>query len=392
MLSATTTNLTNVGNNNNTNNNNNSNNSSSSSTTCINSSRCGTSWRDANQKCGVPCFIPSCPTGELCFGDVSTSLLECCHPNEESQSALPSENNNKKLCKSTRCGLTWANANNVCGQNCETDAECTEVANTKCFADLQVAPDLDCCAPIVSCTSSRCGFTYALANAQCGADCTTDADCAIGQVCFADLETISLDCCDVEVPVLGSSAVNSTNSTAEEAAQELDDEETNIDNTTTTQPALCTTTRCGLSWVTANSNCGTNCVDSADCTQEGEGCFADLTIDLACSCASVVIPIEGELVDGSSAASNTTDTPTAAANITDTPRAATNITNTTTSAAVVVPEDELVPPGCTTVRCGLSWGVANSNCGTNCVDNGNCKQAGETCFADLTVDLACCAV
>lgn len=112
----------------------------------------------------------------------------------------------------------------------------------------------------------------------------------------------------------------------------------------------CTTTRCGLSWTTGNSNCGPNCVDNGDCLEPGHTCFADLAIDLPC-CRD----------RGDSNNNNGSD-----------------------------PKFN-VPSSCTTRRCGLTWVTANSNCFSNCVDNGDCTEEGHTCFADLSSDLDCCS-
>jgi hypothetical protein len=92
------------------------------------------------------------------------------------------------------------------------------------------------------CTSTRCGFTWSLANSQCNNDCVMDEDCAAGQLCFVSLTTSGLYCCD-------------------------DGNGFYID-ITDMEPELCTSTRCGTTRTMANSNCGTNCLTNEDCTEE----------------------------------------------------------------------------------------------------------------------------
>ena len=84
--------------------------------------RCGSTWADANSRCGT-----ACPTGldsecfdrELCFSD----LVEC-------DTFLSNTTSN------LRCGTTWEDANNRCGTTCAsgTDSECKD--GEFCFGDL----------------------------------------------------------------------------------------------------------------------------------------------------------------------------------------------------------------------------------------------------------------
>jgi hypothetical protein len=120
------------------------------------------------------------------------------------------------------------------------------------------------------------------------------------------------------------------------------------------QSSYCETTRCGHTWVTANSNCGPNCVLSL-CTEDGHTCFANLANNLDC-CQQESDSDVSESVPAAAPESNVSS-----------------------------------PSSCTTARCGLTWVTANSNCGPNCVDNGDCTEEGHTCFADLANDLDCCA-
>lgn len=95
------------------------------------------------------------------------------------------------------------------------------------------------------------------------------------------------------------------------------------------------TTRCGTSWVDANAKCGAACnAANAATVCPGADCFADLQ---PCTPSSGTPPPTAEL-------------------------------------PVATP---------TTVRCGTSWEDANSRCGTQCTNNGDCTVAGEVCFVDL---------
>ena len=118
---------------------------------------------------------------------------------------------------STRCGSEWATAAAHCGRPCSADADC-EVGEL-CFADL----------PQLPCASRRCGTGWADANSRCGAFCATDAQCLTqGEGCFGALTT-----------------------------------------------AACASVRCGTSFSDADGKCGSFCPRGDECP-EGERCFEGL--------------------------------------------------------------------------------------------------------------------
>ncbi|KAI9361619.1 hypothetical protein DFJ73DRAFT_756988 [Zopfochytrium polystomum] len=158
--------------------------------------RCGSSWTKANQVCGLPCPKKDdvCPENESCWADLSTAPC--------ASKSLPTY----------RCGINWAKANEVCGISCTNkDDKCPE--NESCWADLSISP---CAAtanatvssasvanlgpsptsaitvspsPTGSASQSRCGVSWAAADANCGEPCPAglDEECPVGQKCFADL-------------------------------------------------------------------------------------------------------------------------------------------------------------------------------------------------------------
>lgn len=118
----------------------------------------------------------------------------------------------------TRCGLSWADANNKCGKPCIQNGDCE---GKYCFKDLVmtpcdaakikspiVKPTITSAVSSVKPTSVRCGLSWADANDNCGKPCTLDGDCG-GGYCFKDL---AITPCDVAT--LRSSKLNPAPSSA----------------------------------------------------------------------------------------------------------------------------------------------------------------------------------
>lgn len=97
-------------------------------------SRCGKSWKDANNKCGQNCEADpkSCSDGETCYPNLT--LCAC----------------KKKSTKhsSTRCGSDWVDASKHCYSNCSSKADCKDQGGG-CYNQLPMGP----CSPPGSCKS-----------------------------------------------------------------------------------------------------------------------------------------------------------------------------------------------------------------------------------------------
>ncbi|KAJ3242661.1 hypothetical protein HDU78_001330 [Chytriomyces hyalinus] len=165
------------------------------------SARCGKSWTDANGKCGTAC--PSgensqCSNGETCFRDLATTPC--------ANTPAPAPTNSGSTGGSTRCGSSWANANGKCGKSCPSgqNTECTN--GETCFRDLAMTPCGSSPAPAPSSApapaptgsgstggSIRCGSSWADANGKCGKSCPSgqSTECSNGETCFRDLATTS---------------------------------------------------------------------------------------------------------------------------------------------------------------------------------------------------------
>lgn len=103
--------------------------------------RCGFSWVEANNKCGVACTLETesivCLGGQKCFADLSTTL-DCCD-DESAGEPMPSTEG-AAGCSAIRCGASWSDANSKCGQECVLD-QCPN--GEACYADLSTT--LGCC-------------------------------------------------------------------------------------------------------------------------------------------------------------------------------------------------------------------------------------------------------
>jgi len=152
--------------------------------------RCGTSWFDANDNCGnTRCLAQNseCPSGQKCWADVEdcgtgqTGNVD--EGNQASSSNIPN-----------RCGTTWTDANTNCGNTqCTSGQDHKECPNGQtCFKDLTIAP----CETNQSGNndqsnqgeiSNRCGTSWEDANDNCGNVHCISPECPSGQTCFADL-------------------------------------------------------------------------------------------------------------------------------------------------------------------------------------------------------------
>ncbi|KAJ1567084.1 hypothetical protein HK405_007235 [Cladochytrium tenue] len=268
----------------------------------------------------------------------------------------------------TRCGASWAQANQLCGTACPSglDAECP--AGQYCYADLDVTPCTGDSASSTgtgstdgpSSTSSdttdsssdsssiststapasttavsnpgfRCGASWLEANSACGVSCPNgvDSDCPSGQFCYADLDlspwyVLRFGLRSCSLPILNVAYSSSSGPTAT-----LSSGSVSAPASTTTGQA--SSLRCGSSWQDANSACGVSCpngVDS-DCPS-GEFCYASLDLT-PCTSGSTVSVLS-------------------------------------------------------TQRCGATWADANGSCGSSCPngDDSDCPE-GQHCYGDLDV-------
>ena len=159
--------------------------------------RCGTSWVNANSKCGTCCINNGdCIHGEFCYADLSDDPCTICPP------GLP-----------YRCGITFTDANTKCGTCCFSNGDCP--VNERCFANLDDGPCLTTLEPTIPtdsptlqpsispvtttlsptnspnvnepCPSDkpfRCGVSWFDANDRCGTCCVNNGDCTGIERCF----------------------------------------------------------------------------------------------------------------------------------------------------------------------------------------------------------------
>ena len=98
--------------------------------------RCGTTWGDADGKCGVECPHDSseeCPRGEDCFSELRDSAVVCNQPAHRSPPPPPPPPSSL----AQRCGRDWNDANGKCGTPCpDNDSEECTVPGEDCFSEL----------------------------------------------------------------------------------------------------------------------------------------------------------------------------------------------------------------------------------------------------------------
>ncbi|KAI8616131.1 lysozyme-like domain-containing protein [Chytriomyces sp. MP71] len=135
--------------------------------------------------------------------------------------------------------------------------------------------------------------------------------------------------------------------------------------------------RCGSSWEDANKNCGTFCPNNVDreCS-DGEKCYADLDVSVCNGSGSEPTP-----------APQPQPNPTVSVAYPSAPK----WLSSAAASAAPIPAPQPQPTGneltgnnIGPLRCGSSWEIANSKCGTPCPDgvDRQCNN-GETCFKDL---------
>ncbi|KAI8616636.1 hypothetical protein BC830DRAFT_1117080 [Chytriomyces sp. MP71] len=215
--------------------------------------RCGSSWDDANEYCYNAC--PSgkdfeCDKGQRCFRDLQST----CDGDSNKDDSYKYYHGKTNM--PFRCGSSWDDANDYCGNSCPSgkDYECGK--GERCFRDLVKTCDgKKSSAPSLkesheynsgkTNTPFRCGSSWDDANEYCYNSCPSgkDYECGKGHRCFRDLKTT----CDGE------------------GNGDYDDGKTN------------TPYRCGSSREDANKNCYNPCPSGKDneCGQS-QRCFRDL--------------------------------------------------------------------------------------------------------------------
>ncbi|KAJ3122670.1 hypothetical protein HK100_011888 [Physocladia obscura] len=246
--------------------------SSSTATSGISTSRCGLSWADANGKCGITCQDngPCTASGQQCYAALSTSPCSGSNTTLTTTTSTTTTTTTKTTTTTTtttatvtttsgyptsRCGLSWADANGKCGIACQDNGPCT-ASSQQCYAALSTTPCSGSNTTLTTITTttttttattatitatvattsgyptSRCGLSWADANGKCGTACQDNGPCtASGQACYAALST-----------------------------------------------SPCSN-RCGLTWADANGKCGTSCVDLTDAScPTGQHCYGSLAV------------------------------------------------------------------------------------------------------------------
>jgi len=104
----------------------------------------------------------------------------------------------------TRCGSSWADANGKCGRRCGDNQHCPDGETCQAGmnqwgagVDCQISTTTDTMAAVTYGGSVRCGISWSDANAKCGVSCEDDSDCPTGESCMGGMNIwsgIPLDC------------------------------------------------------------------------------------------------------------------------------------------------------------------------------------------------------
>jgi hypothetical protein len=145
------------------------------------SKRCGASWDEANRACGKRCtkLILCAPPSQYCFGYLNDQPGNAC--DLRTPVTLPSPTD-----QTVRCGTDWLDAERKCHAPCTSIEHCKQ--SESCWGGLTAtACQLLAIADAANATS-RCGMSWPDANTKCGSPCFTKLHCSSkGEGCYAGL-------------------------------------------------------------------------------------------------------------------------------------------------------------------------------------------------------------
>jgi len=151
--------------------------------------RCGTSWEAANTGCGNTCTVDGdCPSGQGCYNALQLCSGSNPPPPPPSAPVNPPPPPSSGGVTTVRCGTSWTAAQDSCGNDCSTNADCP--SGQSCFNALQLCSGSNPPPPpppSSSASTTRCGSAWDTANTACGNSCTDDSGCSNGQKCWASL-------------------------------------------------------------------------------------------------------------------------------------------------------------------------------------------------------------
>ncbi|KAJ1562197.1 hypothetical protein HK405_014805 [Cladochytrium tenue] len=242
----------------------------------ISTSRCGASWQSADTTCGVACSArldgSDCPAEQGCYADLTPAACLSVYSADSSvvaaaSSAASSSQGVKVSIPTSRCGLTWAVANTMCGMPCEahpdSPSDCPDEQG--CYADLDPSP----------CFSSYSDFSTVLDSA------VTDALAAGSEASLSDAS--------INSSLVSKSASSSATRVSSRTASSKSFSPSTTSRAAATSSAAVAaatptfrTSRCGTRWDTADAVCGILCPSGLDedCPV-GQRCFEGLS-DYVC--------------------------------------------------------------------------------------------------------------